>query len=297
MTGTRKTTADFEPEVLDAFDKYVHGFIDRRTFLNRVSLFAIGSLTAAGLLEMLAPNYADAQEVETDDASIVASHVEIPSPLKWDGYLVRPATMTETMAAVLVIHENRGRNPYIEDVARRLAKAGFIALAPDALTSLGGWPGNDDDGRTLQRSLDATMMFEHWVASFNYLKSLEDCNGMIGTVGFCYGGGVVNQLAVSVSELAAAVPFYGRAAKLIDVPRIRASLLIHSAELDKRLMPAVGPYSKALQAAGIDFESHIYAGAHHGFHNYSTPRYDEGSAQLAWQRTIEFFKTKLSVQS
>jgi carboxymethylenebutenolidase len=294
MAHERKTTADFPPKVLDAFDRYVHGFIDRREFLRRAGLFGVGALTAEGLLEALSPNYAEAQEVEIDDPAVTAQNLIYPSPQDWDGYLAKPAKAKGKLPGVLVIHENRGRNPYVEDVARRLAKSGFLAIAPDALTSFGGWPGNDDEGRKLQRQLDMRSMFENWVSAFRYLKSRPDSNGKVGAVGFCYGGGVVNALATYLPDLAAGVPFYGRPANTEDVPKIKASLMIHNGELDKRLMAAAPAYEEALRNANVDFQSFVYPGAHHGFHNYSTPRYDEESASLAWQRTISFFTKHLS---
>jgi len=292
MATPDKTTDDFAPEVLEAFDRYVHGFIDRREFLRRSSAFAVGAAGAAGLLEALNPRYAEAAEVSPDDSAIEVSHVVLPAPGKWDGYLVKPAAKERT-ASVLVVHENRGRNPYIEDVARRLGKAGYLALAPDALTPFGGWPGNDDEGRELQRKLDPAEMMENWVAALHFLETHPASTGKVGAVGFCYGGGVVNLLAARVPALAAAVPFYGRPAPLDEVVNIKAPLMIHNAELDTRLMAVAGPYQEALKAKGITFEAFVYKGAYHGFHNNSTPRYNEVAAKLAWQRTLGFLAKHL----
>ncbi len=295
MPKPDKSAADFHPAVLDAFDKYVHGYIDRREFLRRASVFAVGSVTAAGLLDALNPRYAGAQDIDPEDERIEAEYLIYPSPQEWQGYLVRPADTTgKRLPAILVIHENRGRNPYIEDVARRFAVAGFMAMAPDALTPFGGWPGNDDEGRALQRKLDGKEMFDNWVAAFEYLRDRPDSTGNVGAVGFCYGGGVVNAMAARAPDLAAAVPFYGRPAPFDEVENIRAPLMIHNAALDSRLMEVAPAYEKALREAGIDFRSFVYADAHHGFHNYSTPRYDETSAKLAERRTIDFFRKHLT---
>ena len=293
MTDKKKTASDFHPVVLDAFDKYVHGNIDRREFLKRASVFAVGTVTANTLLNQLAPNYAEGQEISPDDDDIKVEHVKIPSEQKWDGYLATPRGISGKLPAVLVIHENRGRNPYIEDVTRRLAKAGYLALAPDALTSFGGWPGNDDEGRTMQRRLDPEIMYQHWVAALGYLKGHPRSNGNLGALGFCYGGGVVNRLATTEDYLLAAVPYYGRPAKIEDVANIKAALQIHNAGEDTRILTALKGYKQALKVKGIEFTDYVYPGAQHGFHNYSTPRYDEAAATLAWRRTLEFFGEKL----
>lgn len=237
------------------------------------------------------PDYVLAQDVAPDDSRIRAEHLIYPSPSNWDGYLVQPAGDTR-VPAVLVIHENRGRNPYIEDVARRLAAAGYLALAPDALTSFGGWT-DDESGRAQQRTLDAETMMGNWIAGFEFLQTHPSGTGKVGAVGFCYGGGVVNALATRLPELAAGVPFYGRQAPLEDVPKIRSPLLIQNAELDERILAGAAPYEAALKSAGVTFESWVYEGARHGFHNNSTPRYDEAAATLAWSRTILFFNRHL----
>lgn len=292
MGKPTQTTDDFAPEVLAAFDRYVHGFIDRREFFRRSSAFAVGSAGAAGLLSALNPDYALAQEVSPDDAAIEPAHVELPAPGNWDGYLVKPAGV-EKAPAVLVIHENRGRNPYIEDVARRLATSGFLALAPDALTPFGGWPGNDDEGRTLQRKMDPQDMLANWIAAFEFVKTHPASTGRVGAVGFCYGGGVVNWLATEREDLGAAVPFYGRPAPLEAVGNIKAPLMIHNGELDTRLMAVADSYEEALKAKGVEFQSFVYPDAHHGFHNNSTPRYNDAAANLAWERTLAFFSEHL----
>jgi len=293
MPRPDKTIADFRPEVLDAFDQYVHGDIDRREFLRRAGAFAVGSVTAVSLLEALSPRYAGAEEISADDARIEAEYLVYPSPQNWQGYLCRPAGAAGKLPAILVIHENRGRNPYIEDVARRFAVAGFMAMAPDALTPFGGWPGNDDDGRTLQRKLDGQEMFDNWVAGVRYLKNHPDCTGKVGAVGFCYGGGVVNQLAVHVPELDAGVSFYGRQPAADEVPNIRAPLLLHYGALDQRITSGAAAYEAALEKAGVEFEAYVYEGASHGFHNNTTPRYKEDAARLAEERTIAWFNEHL----
>lgn len=294
MAKPTLNTDDFDPGVLELFDEYVHSAIDRREFIRRASAFAVGSLTAAGLLDALNPRYAEATEVEVNDPRIRGEYLKYPSPQDWQGYLVRPAGKGGKSPGVLVIHENRGRNPYIEDVTRRLATEGFLAFAPDALSPFGGWPGNDDDGRALQRKLDRDEMFENFVAAFEYLKSHPECTGKVGVVGFCFGGGVVNAMAARLPDLAAGVPFYGRQAPLELVPDIKAALMIHNGELDKRVLAGAPAYDEALEKAGVNFVHHIYKGAHHGFHNNTTPRYHEESAKLAWERTIAFFAEYLT---
>jgi len=293
MPRPHKTIADFRPEVLDAFDQYVHGFIDRREFLRRAGAFAIGSVTALSLLEALSPRYAGAEEVSADDVRLTTEYLVYPSPQHWQGYLCRPAAATGKLPGILVIHENRGRNPYIEDVARRFALAGYMTLAPDALTPFGGWPGNDDEGRALQRKLDPQEMLANWIAGFKYLKSRPDCSGRVGAVGFCYGGGVVNQLAVTQPDLDAGVSFYGRQPPADEVPNIHAPLLLHYAALDKRITPGGAAYEAALKQAGVEFEAYVYPDASHGFHNNTTPRYQEGAAKLAEKRTLAWFDSHL----
>jgi carboxymethylenebutenolidase len=293
MPKPDKTIADFRPEVLDAFDQYVHGDIDRREFLRRAGAFAVGSVTAVSLLEALSPRYAGAEEISAGDPRIETEYLVYPSPQNWQGYLCRPAGVSGRLPGILVIHENRGRNPYIEDVARRFAVAGFIAMAPDALTPLGGWPGNDDDGRALQRKLDKQEMFDNWVAGVRYLKNRPDCTGKVGAVGFCYGGGVVNQLAVHLPDLDAGVSFYGRQPAADEVPNIKAPLLLQYAALDERITSGAAAYKAALEKAGVEYEAYVYEDASHGFHNNTTPRYKEDAARLAEERTIAWFNQHL----
>ncbi len=292
MARPTKTTRDYDPEILDLFDSFVHGGIDRREFIRKVSLLSLGGVTAASVLSGLIPDYARAMEVGESDPRVQGEFLVYPSPDNWQAYLVKPVGLDKPGPGVLVVHENRGRNPYIEDVARRLATSGFIAIAPDALTSFGGWT-SDDEGRKQQRTLDGDAMMENWIAAFNYLKSHPDCSGKVGAVGFCYGGGVVNLLATRLPDLGAGVPFYGKAAPLEDVEKIRSPLLIQNGELDERILAAAPAYEAALEAAGVEFEAHVYKGARHGFHNNSTPRYDDVAANLAWERTITFFRRHL----
>jgi carboxymethylenebutenolidase len=290
---TRMTARDFDQELLDLYDFYAHGLITKREFLDRAGKFAVGGLTAAALLHQLSPDYALAEQVSFTDPEIHAEYVTFPSPNghgEVRGYLVRPAgTEGLPLPAVLVVHENRGLNPYIEDVTRRLGKAGFMALAPDGLSSVGGYPGNDDKGRDLQKTVDGVRLMNDFFAGFEHLLAREDSTGKVGCVGFCYGGGVCNALAVAYPELAASVPFYGRQANAEDVPRIQAPLLLHYAELDTRINEGWPAYEAALQAAGKTYEAHIYPGVNHGFHNDSTPRYDAAAAELAWARTLAWF--------
>ncbi|TYC68070.1 dienelactone hydrolase family protein [Stappia sp. BW2] len=292
----RMTAKDFPQELLDLYDFYAHGKITKREFMNGAAKFAVGGLTAAMLLDQLSPNYALAQQVAPDDAGIVTERITYPSPNghgEVKGYLVKPAGATGKLPAVLVIHENRGLNPYIEDVARRLGKAGFMALAPDGLTSVGGYPGTDDKGRELQRTVDGTKLMNDFFAGFEYLLNSDDSTGKVGAVGFCYGGGVVNAIAVAYPELAAGVPFYGRQPDAADVSKIKAPLMLQYAELDERINAGWPAYEDALKANGKTYVAHMYPGVNHGFHNDTTPRYDEAAAKLAEQRTIEFFKENL----
>ena len=288
----RMTASDFDQELLDLYDFYVHGKITKREFLDRAGKFAVGGVTAVALLNMLLPDYALAEQVSFNDPVITAEYTTYPSPNGHGdvrGYLVRPAD-AGALPAVLVVHENRGLNPYIEDVARRVAKAGFMALAPDGLTSVGGYPGNDSDGRDLQRTVDGTMLMNDFFAGVEHLMGREDGNGKVGIVGFCYGGGVCNAAAVAYPELAASVPFYGRQPAAADVSKIQAPLLLHYAGLDERINGGWPEYEAALKAAGKTYEAHIYEGVNHGFHNDSTPRYDEAQAEMAWGRTIGWFE-------
>ena len=293
---TRLTAKDFAPELLELYDFYVHGKINRREFLDRAAVFALGGLTATAILSSLSPNYALAEQVEFTDPDILAEYISYPSPKghgQVRGYLVRPAKAGAKVPAVLVVHENRGLNPYIEDVARRVAKAGFIALAPDGLSSVGGYPGNDDKGRELQQKVDPEKLMNDFFAGIEWLMAHPASTGKVGITGFCYGGGVANAAAVAYPELAAAVPFYGRQPKAEDVARIKAPLLLHYAELDKPITDGWPAYEQALKAAGKTYQAYIYPGVNHGFHNDSTPRYDDAAARLAWGRTLEWFRKYL----
>jgi carboxymethylenebutenolidase len=292
----KHTAADFDPEVLKLFDQYVHGVIDRRGFLSSATKYAVGGVSATALLEMLSPNFADAQVVKKDDARIVAKMVEYPSPDgngKMKGYLVTPAKMSGKLPAVLVIHENRGLNPHIEDIARRVALENFVAFAPDALTPLGGYPGDEDKARAEFAKLDQTKARADFVAAVAHLKTLPEVSGKIGVVGFCYGGSMANYLATQLPDLAAAVPFYGSAAKTEDVPKIKAPLQIHYASNDERINAGWPAFETALKAAGTKYEAHIYPNTQHGFNNDTTPRFDKAAAELAWSRTIAFFNKHL----
>ncbi|WP_395006826.1 YghX family hydrolase [Cypionkella sp.] len=294
---TRMTAKDFSPELLELYDFYAHGKISKREFLEQAGRFTVGGLTAAAVLGMMKPNYALAEQVSFTDPDIVADYVSYPSPDghgEVRGYLVRPAKVEGKVPAVVVVHENRGLNPYIEDVARRVAKAGFVALAPDGLTSLGGYPGNDDAGRELQSKVDPVKLMNDFFAAIDWMKTHEASTGRVGITGFCYGGGVANAAAVAFPDLGGAVPFYGRQPDAADVAKIKAPLLIHYAALDERVNAGWPDYEAALKAAGTQYEAYIYEGVNHGFHNDSTPRYDAAAADLAWGRTIAFFKANLA---
>ena len=291
-----KKATDFDQKLLNLFDRYVHGLINRREFLEGASKFAVGGLSAAAILESLNPQYVQAQQVPEDDPQLRTETIAYPSPQgsgPIQAYLARPAHSSGNLPGVVVIHENRGLNPHIKDVARRTSLAGFLALAPDALTPLGGYPGNDDEGRTLQRQLDRGKMTEDFVAAALHLKSHPECSGRIGVVGFCFGGGMANTLAVRLPDLAAAVPFYGGQPAAADVPKIKSPLLLHYGGLDTRVNKGWPDYEAALKANGVTYTAHIYEGANHGFHNDTTPRYDQAAATLAWQRTIDFFNQRL----
>ncbi len=280
----------------DLYDKYAHGFIDRRSFMNRLGAYAVGGITVAALAESLLPDYATAQEVAVDDSRIISKRITYASPKgagTMGGLYVRPAGVTGKLSGVVVIHENRGLNPYVEDVARRAALGGYQVLAPDALYPLGGYPGNDDEGRNLQRQRNSKEMLEDFVAAVEYLQNKDDSTGKVGCVGFCYGGGVSNKLAMRMPDLAAAVPFYGRAPTLDNVVNIKAPLLLNFAGLDNRVNASWPAYETALKKHGKEYTAHIYDGVNHGFHNYSTSRYAEPEAKLAWQRTMAFFKQHL----
>jgi carboxymethylenebutenolidase len=289
----RKTAHDFDQELLILFDAYVHGGVDRRTFLDRAAKFAVGGVTAAMLLEQLSPRFAEAQVVKPEDERIRQEYIEYPSPNgsgTMRGYFARPAGGTGRAPGILVIHENRGLNPHIEDIARRLALDNFVAFAPDALFPLGGYPGEEDKARTLFGQLDQAKTREDFVAAAGFLKGRPECTGKIGAVGFCYGGGMVNYLATRLgTDLSAGVAFYGSAPNLEDVPKIRSPLLIQSAETDPRINASWPDYEQALKAANVRYERHLYPGTQHGFNNDTTPRYDAAAAKLAWERTVAFF--------
>jgi carboxymethylenebutenolidase len=293
---TRKTAADFDPEVLKLFDQYVHGGISRREFLSASTRYAVGGTTAAGLLTALSPSFA-APLVAPEDQRLNARFVEIPSPEgngKVRGYLVSPKNATGKLPLVLVVHENRGLNPHIEDIARRVALDGFIAFAPDALFTLGGYPGDEDQARALFGKLDQTKTRADFVTAARWLQKQPDGNGKLGVVGFCYGGGIANYLATQLPDLLAAVPFYGAQPKAEDAARIKAHLLIHDAGNDERIRAGWPAYEKALKEAGVNYQYHVYPSVEHGFNNDTTPRYDAAAAKLAWQRTIDFFRARLA---
>lgn len=293
----RMTAQDFDQGLLDLYDFYVHGKMTKREFLDRAQRYAVGGVTALVLLDMLKPNYALAEQVSFNDPDIMAEYATYDSPNgtgEVRGYLVKPAGKEGKLPAVLVIHENRGLNPYIEDVARRVAKAGFMALAPDGLTSVGGYPGNDEEGKVLQKTVDRAALMNDFFAGYEHLAGRDDSTGKVGCVGFCYGGGICNALAVAYPELNASVPFYGRQASVEDVPKIQAPLLLHYGELDERINEGWPAYEAALKEHGKVYEAHIYEAANHGFHNDSTPRYDEPNADLAWSRTINWFETHVT---
>lgn len=292
----RKKASDFDQDLLDLFDRYVHGLVDRRFFLKEAGKYAVGGLTVAAIVDSLSPNYAWARQVDPEDADIEASYQTYRSPDghgEMRGYLVRPAGV-RSAPGVIVVHENRGLNPYIEDVARRLGKDGFIAFAPDALTPLGGYPGNDDEGREMQRKLERSKIVEDFVAATRWLETAEGCNGKLGVVGFCFGGWMANRLAVRLPDLVlAAAPYYGGQPSADEVPAINAALQLHYAGLDERVNAGWPAYEEALKANDKKYEVFFYDGANHGFHNDTTPRFDEEAARLAWSRTIEFFKREL----
>ena len=291
----RRKATDYPPEVLKLFDGYVHGFLSRRDFLDKASKYAVGGFSAAAMLESLRPNYAWAQQVPRNDSRIVAEYLTYPSPQgsgTMKGYFVRPAGSGK-WPGVVVIHENRGLNPYIEDVARRLAVDGFVAFAPDALTPLGGYPGDEEKAAQMFGTLDAAKRTEDLMAAYTFLESRPECTGKVGAVGFCFGGGIVNQMAVRFPDLAAAVPFYGGQPSAAEAAKIKAPLLLQYASNDERINAGWPAYEAALKENKVKYEAFIYPNTQHGFHNDTTPRYDEAAAKLAWQRTIAFFKENL----
>ena len=295
MKSLRKE--DIDQQVFDLYDDYAHNRIDRRQFIDKLSMYAVGGLTVSALLGFVMPDYLGTLQTRQDDPRLITDFVTYDSP-KGGGeikaLLSRPTEMEGKLPGIVVVHENRGLNPHIEDVGRRAALAGFISIAPDALTPIGGYPGNDDDGRTLQRQRDRFEMLEDFIAAFEYLKNHEMCTGRVGVVGFCFGGWISNMMAASVQDLAASVPFYGGQAPLEKVPDIQAPLLLHYAELDKRVNEGWPAYEAALKEYNKEYLAYIYPGTNHGFHNDSTGRYDKEAAQLAWQRTVDFFKKKLN---
>ena len=291
-----KTASDFDPEVMKLFDQYVHGAIDRRAFLDRSTIYAIGGMTTTMLLDALNPKFAYAQQVKKDDPRISAKYVEYTSPDgygKMRGYVVTPAKASGRLPGVLVIHENRGLNPHIEDIARRLALDNFVAFAPDALFPLGGYPGDEDKARELFAKLEQPKSRNDFINAAGFLKALPECTGKIGAVGFCYGGGIVNFLATRIPDLGAAVPFYGPQPSAEEAAKIKAPLQVHYAENDDWVNKGWPAYETALKAAGVKYEMFKYPGTQHGFNNDTTPRYDEKQAKLAWERTVEFFNKNL----
>jgi carboxymethylenebutenolidase len=292
----RKQASDFPQEVLKLFDGYVHGWLSRRDFLDRAGKYAVGGFTAAAMLESLRPNYAFAEQVPKDDARIKTEYLTYPSPQgsgNMRGYFARPASPAGKLPGVVVIHENRGLNPYVEDVTRRLAVANFVAFAPDALTPLGGYPGDEEKAVALFGQLDAAKRTEDLVTAYSVLKARPECAGKVGAVGFCFGGTTVNTFAVRLPDLAAAVPFYGGQPNAADVPKIKAPLMLHYAGLDDRINTGWPAYEAALKANSVKYQMFMYPGVNHGFHNDTTPRYDEAAAKLAWSRTMAFFNENL----
>lgn len=287
---------DLDQGVFDLYDDYAHNRINRRQFIDKLSIYAVGGITIPSLLSFIMPNYLENLQIPQNDPRLSTEFINYDSP-KGGGnikaLLSRPADSKRKLPGIVVVHENRGLNPHIEDVARRAALAGFVSIAPDALSPLGGYPGNDDDGRTMQRQRDRNEMLEDFIAAFNHLKEHPECTGRVGVVGFCFGGWISNMMATKLPELAAAVPFYGGQAPVDMVPGIQAPLLLHFAELDKRVNAGWPEYEAALKAYNKEYVAYFYEGTNHGFHNDSTPRFDKEAAELAWQRTIDFFKQKL----
>ncbi len=287
---------DIKQEVFDLYDDYAHSRVNRREFMQKLSVYAVGGVTVSSLMSFLIPDYKGTIQVKADDPRLKSEYVNYPSP-KGGGtikaLLSEPADAKGKLGGIVVVHENRGLNPYIEDVARRAALAGFISIAPDALSPLGGYPGDDDKGREMQSKRDQNEMLEDFIDAYNYLKNHKDCNGKVGVVGFCFGGGIANKMAVRIPDLAASVPFYGAQPAAEDVPKIKAPLLLHYAALDTRITEGWPAYEAALKANNKVYTAYIYPNVNHGFHNDTTPRYDKAAAELAWQRTIDFFREKL----
>jgi carboxymethylenebutenolidase len=288
---------DIKQEVFDLYDDYAHNRVNRREFMQQLSAYAVGGLTVAALMSFLMPDYQGAIQIKPDDARLKSEYINYPSP-KGAGtikaLLSMPADAKKKLGGIIVVHENRGLNPHIADVARRAALAGFISVAPDALSPLGGYPGNDEEGRTMQSKRDRNEMLEDFIAAYDYLKNHKSCNGKVGVVGFCFGGWIANMMAVRVPDLAAAVPFYGGQPASEEVAQIKAPLLIHYAELDTRVNEGWPAYEAELKKNNKKYTAYMYPNANHGFHNDTTPRYDKAAAELAWKRTVDFFKDKLS---
>ncbi|MFD1258066.1 dienelactone hydrolase family protein [Mucilaginibacter terrae] len=287
---------DVKQEVFDLYDDYAHDRLDRRAFVQKLSLFAVGGLTVSALMSFLMPDYKGNVQIGADDPRLKSEYINYPSPKGGGtikGLLSKPKDAKNKLGGIIVVHENRGLNPYIEDVARRAALAGFVSLAPDGLTPLGGYPGNDDEGRTMQSKRNKAEMEEDFIAAYEYLKKHKDCNGKVGVVGFCYGGGIANMMAVRVPDLAAAVPFYGSQPTAAEVPQIKAPLMLHYASLDTRITAGWTAYEAALKENGKKYQGFVYENVNHGFHNDTTPRYDKAAAELAWKRTIDFFSENL----
>ncbi|MDC0426144.1 dienelactone hydrolase family protein [Pelagibacteraceae bacterium] len=296
MKNKRLTAKDFDPKILELYDHYAHGKMTKRELLKNIGKYTAAGVTALSVFNNLMPNYALAEQVNFNDPEIKANYITYNSKNgngKINAYYVKPSKITKKTSAVLVIHENRGLNPYIKDVARRVAKAGFIALAPDGLSSLGGYPGNDAEGKILQKKIDREKLLNDFFNAFEFLYSHQDTNKKIGAVGFCYGGGVCNALAVAYPELSASVPFYGSQARSEDVKKIKTPLMLHYAEFDERINKGWPEYEAALKSNNKKYQAYIYKGCNHGFHNDSTPRYDEKNANLAWKRTVNFFRENL----
>jgi carboxymethylenebutenolidase len=288
---------DVSQEVFDLYDDYAHNKLERRQFIEKLSIYAVGGLTVPSLMSFMMPNYKDTMVVPQDDARLNTGYVNYDSPKgggSIKGLLSSPKAAKGKLPGIVVVHENRGLNPYIEDVGRRAAVEGFISIAPDALTPLGGYPGNDDDGRTMQRKRDRNEMLEDFIAAYDFLKSHKDCNGKIGVVGFCFGGWISNMMAVRIPDLGAAVPYYGSQPTAEEVPGINAPLMLQYAGLDERVNAGWSDYEIALKANNKKHVAHFYPDVNHGFHNNTTPRYDEPSANLSWERTVSFFKENLA---
>lgn len=294
MSEIRKE--DIKQEVFDLYDDYAHNRIDRRNFIEKLSTYAVGGITVASLMSFLMPDYKEAIQIKANDPRLTSSYVSYTSSKGGGtirGLISKPADERRKLGGIVVVHENRGLNPHIEDVARRAALAGFVSFAPDALTPLGGYPGNDDDGRAMQSKRDRNEMLEDFIAAYEYLKNHEDCNGKVGVVGFCFGGWISNMMAVRIPDLSAAVPFYGGQPAPEDVSKIKAPLLLHYAELDTRVNEGWPAYENALKENKKDYKAFMYPNTNHGFHNDTTPRYDKAAAELAWKRTVDFFNEKL----